>query len=82
MPGRQAGSTVSVYARVMPRAQNRVEKGSILMEDEILFQSGYTIYLWLALFSSSAYANKNGAVSKLYKKTISVGVARMKKISL
>ena len=30
----------------MPRAQNRAAKGSILTEDEILFPSGYTIYLF------------------------------------
>ena len=33
----------------MPRAQNRAAKGSILKEDEILFQSGYIIYLWFSL---------------------------------
>ena len=46
MLGRQAGSTVLVYARVQClRAQNRAAKGSILKEDEILCQSCYIIYL-------------------------------------
>ena len=35
-----------ICGSIMPRAQNRVAKGSILKEDEILFQSGYIIYLW------------------------------------
>ena len=36
----------SICTSTMPRAQNRAAKGSILTEDEILFQSGYIIYLW------------------------------------
>ena len=35
------------YIGTMPRAQNRAAKGSILKEDEILFQSGYIVYLCL-----------------------------------
>ena len=35
----------SICASAMPRAKNMAAKGSILKEDEILYQSGYLIYL-------------------------------------
>ena len=40
----------SICESTMPRAQNRVAKGSTLMEDETRCPSGYIIYLWWYLW--------------------------------
>ena len=48
-----------ICASTMPRSQNRAAKGSTLKEDEILFQSGYIIYLCMRMRDDNKISTKN-----------------------
>ena len=47
-----------ICSSTMPRSQNRAAKGSTLKEDEILFQSGYIIYLCMRMRDDNKISTK------------------------